>query len=430
VKSYHSNITRAYLLLALIGLTAQFSLAQWVQQNSGTTSNLTDVVMLDSSVAIAVGRDGSIHRTTNAGATWFDQTAHLSFIRPWNGISFCYASHGIIVGDRAVVTTTDGGANWEAGSFPGTQKCLSALCISPANIYVGGDSGWVYHTLDTGKTWTSEKISTWPIRSLFAWPGPSSIGLPVFALTPYSLCEKLEYTSGPWRETILTNFQGLGSEAFRGAVCNSGGAGFIVGVQGDKRAAPAIIRKSMSDTVWRGVSQNIFRDGTLFGVSAPSANVIYVCGSNGMIFKSTNGGDTWTAATVPSTRTLNAIYFYNERRGFAVGDSGTILYTANGGVTGVGEEPAVPPKEFLLDQNYPNPFNPVTVINYQLAVNSFVTVRVYDLLGREAAMLVNEEKSAGSYMVRWDATHFASGVYFYRLQAGVFSDTKKLLLLK
>jgi hypothetical protein len=99
--------------------------------------------------------------------------------------------------------------------------------------------------------------------------------------------------------------------------------------------------------------------------------------------------------------------------------------------TGVSQQPeALVPGQFSLAQNYPNPFNPVTVISYQLAVNSFVTVRVYDLLGREVATLVNEQKPAGVYTARWDATHFASGVYFYRLQAGAFSDTKKLLLLK
>lgn len=88
------------------------------------------------------------------------------------------------------------------------------------------------------------------------------------------------------------------------------------------------------------------------------------------------------------------------------------------------------PVEFSLSQNYPNPFNPATVIRYQLAVNSFVTMSLYDLLGRKVATLVNAQKPAGSYTVQWDATHFASGIYFYRLQAGNFSDTKKLLLLK
>ncbi len=88
------------------------------------------------------------------------------------------------------------------------------------------------------------------------------------------------------------------------------------------------------------------------------------------------------------------------------------------------------PVAFELSQNYPNPFNPVTMISYQLAVNSFVSVRVYDLLGREIATLMDEQKPAGTYTLRWDASNFASGIYFYRLQAGKFSDTKKLLFLK
>jgi len=425
--------TRIYGWLITVLLLVEGGIAQWVQQNSGTTSNLADVVMLDSSIAIAVGRDRSILRTTNAGTTWVNVAAPLSFIQPWNGISFFDTTYGIIVGDHgAAVTTSNGGKNWLWRDVPGGQKCLSALHIGPDNIYVGADSGWVYHSLDTGKTWASEKISLWSIRSLFRWRGQVIIGVSAYALTPYSLCTQFVAPSLPWNETILPYFQGLGSEAFSGEFCNGGGAVFIVGVQGDKRTAPAIIRKTMSDTTWHVVSTGILLDGTLLGISAPSASVIFACGSNGMIFKTTDGGDTWTVATVPTTRTLNAIYFYSERRGFAVGDSGTIFYTNNGGdiVVDVGKEPSPAPQEFLLDQNYPNPFNPVTVISYQLSVTSFVAVRVYDLLGREVAILVNEEKPAGNYLARWNATNFPSGVYFYRLIAGGFSETKKLSLIK
>jgi hypothetical protein len=95
------------------------------------------------------------------------------------------------------------------------------------------------------------------------------------------------------------------------------------------------------------------------------------------------------------------------------------------------------PKTFMLSQNYPNPFNPATVISYQLSVNSYVTLKVYDLLGREVAILVNERKDAGRYSVQWDARlrsanfgGLASGVYFYTLQAGEYRDTKRMLLLK
>jgi hypothetical protein len=88
------------------------------------------------------------------------------------------------------------------------------------------------------------------------------------------------------------------------------------------------------------------------------------------------------------------------------------------------------PKDFVLFQNYPNPFNPTTVINYQLLVASQVVIRAYDVLGREVATLVNERKSAGSYQVDFDAHSLSGGVYFYRMQAGSFTETKKLVLVK
>jgi hypothetical protein len=85
---------------------------------------------------------------------------------------------------------------------------------------------------------------------------------------------------------------------------------------------------------------------------------------------------------------------------------------------------------YNLEQNYPNPFNPNTTINYQIPELSFVTLKVYDVLGSEITTLVNEEKPVGSYEVEFDATILSSGVYFYRLQAGSFVETKKMVLMK
>jgi serine protease len=92
--------------------------------------------------------------------------------------------------------------------------------------------------------------------------------------------------------------------------------------------------------------------------------------------------------------------------------------------------PAPPPVTFALEQNYPNPFNLTTNLQFQTADEEFVSLKVFDLLGREVATLVDEERSAGSYKVSWDASRFPSGVYFYRLQAGPFIETKKMVLLK
>jgi hypothetical protein len=88
------------------------------------------------------------------------------------------------------------------------------------------------------------------------------------------------------------------------------------------------------------------------------------------------------------------------------------------------------PYEFVLSQNYPNPFNPSTVISYQLPISGNVALKVYDLLGREVATLVNEEKPAGTYEVAFDASQLSSGVYLYRLSSGSFIETKKMTIIK
>ncbi|MBS1513893.1 MAG: T9SS type A sorting domain-containing protein [Bacteroidetes bacterium] len=88
------------------------------------------------------------------------------------------------------------------------------------------------------------------------------------------------------------------------------------------------------------------------------------------------------------------------------------------------------PNKFALMQNYPNPFNPATVINYQLAINSFVELKIYDISGREVSSLVNEVKEAGYYSVSFDAKNLASGMYFYRLSTDKLSEVKKMVVLK
>lgn len=88
------------------------------------------------------------------------------------------------------------------------------------------------------------------------------------------------------------------------------------------------------------------------------------------------------------------------------------------------------PSDFVLSQNYPNPFNPSTKIGYNLSTNSFVTLKVYDILGREIETLVNEEKSIGNYEVEFNASNLPSGTYFYRIAAGDFIETKKMILVK
>jgi len=86
--------------------------------------------------------------------------------------------------------------------------------------------------------------------------------------------------------------------------------------------------------------------------------------------------------------------------------------------------------EYMLSQNYPNPFNPVTNIQFSIVNRQLTIVKVFDVLGREVATLVNEVKEPGAYTVQFNGSNLASGVYFYRLQAGNFVQTKKLLLVR
>ncbi len=88
------------------------------------------------------------------------------------------------------------------------------------------------------------------------------------------------------------------------------------------------------------------------------------------------------------------------------------------------------PTEYKLFQNYPNPFNPTTTINYQIPKDGRVTIKVFDILGREVKTLVDEFKPSGQYLVRFDASHLSSGLYFYSLKSDSYSVVKKMMLLK
>ncbi|MCH7774913.1 MAG: T9SS type A sorting domain-containing protein [Bacteroidetes bacterium] len=88
------------------------------------------------------------------------------------------------------------------------------------------------------------------------------------------------------------------------------------------------------------------------------------------------------------------------------------------------------PTRFVLEQNFPNPFNPVTTIKYEIPSKATVQLNIYNTLGEVILVLVNEEKPVGYYEIEFDASSFASGVYFYRIQAGDFIETKKMILMK
>jgi hypothetical protein len=126
---------------------------------------------------------------------------------------------------------------------------------------------------------------------------------------------------------------------------------------------------------------------------------------------------------------IEFIRLLDINEGFAVGWRGFIIRYSDS-VVSVGENHSLIPEEFNLYQNYPNPFNPSTTIIYEIPERHLVSIAVYDLLGREVAVLINEEKSAGEYEVEFNGSELSSGIYFYQLKAGSFVETKKMILLK
>jgi len=123
---------------------------------------------------------------------------------------------------------------------------------------------------------------------------------------------------------------------------------------------------------------------------------------------------------------VSVFYHYRPGNGFAVGlwETGTEAFY----FPSVEREEGL--NDFALNQNYPNPFNPTTKIKYSIPEISYVILKVFDVLGREVATLVDEYRDAGSYEVEFDASHLASGIYYYQLKAGSFIETKKMIYLK
>jgi photosystem II stability/assembly factor-like uncharacterized protein len=173
-------------------------------------------------------------------------------------------------------------------------------------------------------------------------------------------------------------------------------------------------------------------NGTVVGYGSNGVNW------GGIILRTIDAGKNWIRQPIKTNSGLSGVWFTDTNNGTVVGDGGTILRTTNGGVTFVEEEKIYEiPTDYVLFQNYPNPFNPSTKIKYSIPASlnpskggTFVTLRIYDLLGREIETLVNEEKQAGTYEVTWSATELPSGVYFYQIKTGNFIETKKMVLIR
>jgi len=149
------------------------------------------------------------------------------------------------------------------------------------------------------------------------------------------------------------------------------------------------------------------------------------------LFEATNSITVGSNVTITSSGnvTLDAPAVTLKDMVFVI-EGGELLVLSQTTAVDVKSEEMVIPNEFVMNQNYPNPFNPTTRITYQIPELSFVTLKVFDVLGNEIKTLVNEEKPVGYYEIKFDASSLASGIYIYQLHAGSFIETKKMILLR
>jgi len=156
-----------------------------------------------------------------------------------------------------------------------------------------------------------------------------------------------------------------------------------------------------------------------------------VCGSDGNISRTTNGGLNWVLQPRVASEDLQALFFVNANTGYSAGRFAQIIKTNNGGLSFLNSNVSIIDKDYKLHQNYPNPFNPVTKISFDIPSKSIVKIIVYDCLGKELKTIINNEFGTGNYKVEFNGLDYPSGVYFYSLIADeVLMDTKKFLLIK
>ena len=317
-----------------------------------------------------MGDTGIILKTIDGGQNWVDQSiATISL--DYKEIYFINAEIGWIFGINNLLQTTNGGDSWDLKHTWNFGTDISCL------YFLNENDGWIswydllLSTSDGGTTWDS-----------INYPSQSGLGAVKF------INDNIGWAVG--REIYKTTDGGL------------------------------------SWIEQRGYSPDI-----LIHIDILDSNNIWTAGDYGALFYTSDGGTNWHQQNCNISGLIINLSFVNKTMGWVVGWHGEILKTTNNGATFINDEKVnKAPTEYLLSQNYPNPFNPNTKIKYSIPKLSFVTIKIFDVLGMEIADIINEEKPAGTYELNWNAANLSSGVYFYSLQAGSFVQTRKMILLK
>ena len=422
--------------------------------------NLNDVFLVDSLIGYAVGRFGVIIKTTDGGLNWTQQLSGTFY--NLYGVAFSDANNGIAVGDSIkvgvshglILKTTNGGATWSRQVLGVPLVFNDITFVNSNSWYVIGNSlvpgatfGRIFKSDDAGNTWTEQipdinisrlvtKISAFDDSNLLIVGYGGALirgingGSPNQAINNTLNNLNLPISNGQNATSTMT-FTQPGDQPVNTTLSQN-----IVSVE--------VTINEVIHTRTGDLTFTLEHDGV-------TATLISEVGGNGQDFISTvlndnasipiaNGEAPFTGFFIPSNplSVFNGMNAYgdwtlNVVDGFAANDgvlnSWSLQITLDS-PNDIEEEDNLTPDDFVLYQNYPNPFNPSTVINFYLPVSGDVTLKVYDILGREVVTLLNETKNAGSYDVTFNAGGLASGIYLYRIQAGSFVETKKMILLR
>ncbi len=375
--------------------------------------NIEDIFFLDNNTGWCVGWSNGAYKTTNSGANW---TRFLTGNYP-DKIKFLNASTGISAGVGGITRTTNGGLNWTAIAFNESYNDFPYFKNDTAYMqFYPFEGALLMRSTNAGANWITH--STRP--EVNAQSKLHFVNSKLVFSTYYAGLQR-SYDGGiTWEflhqffDTPVYNLYFINE--------NTGFVSLDSGLYKTTNAGQTFTKKK---TLWQYMSLKKFQfinDNT--GWAAGGGNGL------GVLLKTTNKGETWLQESSVDYSELNALHFINENTGWVCGNNETILKTTTGGTIGIQQISTSLPDKFYLSQNYPNPFNPNTNIEFSLPQKSFVKLKVFDLLGREIANLVNENLSAGSYKYDFNASALPSGIYFYKLETENFSETRKMVLIK
>ena len=418
--------------------------SSWVMQLGGTTETLRCVKAVDNTIVWTGGTHGTVLRTTDAGTTWASagggtigsDTVHC--IEALDGLTAMVASYAGSGG--RILRTNNGGSSWSA-AYAASGVAFGGIQMKSAleGYAVGSSSGgkWtVLKTTNGGSSW--DVVSTAPNVDSLTGLVQQYYGPVMARPIGVQYHDGILSFGGPGG-TIFSSTNG-GATWITSAV---GGQEFFLGALHFNSSALALAGSGFSNS-YGGKTRATTNGGASWeSAGTIASSIVTDIGGIGSEFWGTIGGSiaytksngtSWSYSTPGhwGLKKLNAISFspaVAQVNGWAVGESGMILHYHRTNATAVAQQ-AVVPSDFRLEQNYPNPFNPSTTIRYGLPNRSHVTLAVFNTLGQQVALLQNGEQEAGYHEAKFDGRNLSSGVYFYRLQAGTFVETKRLLLLR